>query len=572
MNGPKEPARTTEMNGLSMNGLSTFKRAQRRIILSAAMAALTLGVLVALIGASAASANGVPLKKGDVLAGVGNGNIAHFDPSGKLLDTLETTSGSTEDTGMCFDAASNLYSTNFEANTMSKFDSGGNLLAASFGSGFNEHPESCIFDGAGNMYVGQADGSHEVLKFDTSGKSLGSFKPSTESQRGTDWIDLASDGCTLHYTGESTEIRAFNVCTNTQLTAFATGLPNRCFAHRILADGSELVACTSLVEHVNAAGEVLMTYTPPGTSFLFALNVDPDGTSFWTANLTASGTIWRIDIASGKVLTEFSSGAPVDVAGLAVVGEITRPSKIELSPATAENPVGTTHTVTATVTENGEPKEGVTVTFTVTGANPQTGTGMTNAKGEATFTYKGEKAGTDTIVASFKDKSGKTDESNQATKIWTAPTGCAISDKKVSPFTDVATGKPVYAEDNLASTITPISPVNSAPEHLAVSGNGRFFALTGLTSVKCHDNTAYPLDGGNKFNTVSGIGSGTLGTVFGTGKPGYTARFEFSDGGDQPSGSDTGGDSASLIVYDGLGHVVWHVNGKFTTASQEETG
>jgi outer membrane protein assembly factor BamB len=94
-------------------------------------------------------------------------------------------------------------------------------------------------------------------------------------------------------------------------------------------------------------------------------------------------------------------------------------SGITLGPETAENPVGTNHTLTATVTESGKPQSGVTVTFTVTGANPQTGTGVTNEKGEATFTYKGEKAGTDTIVASFKDKAGKTDESNSAKKIWT---------------------------------------------------------------------------------------------------------------------------------------------------------
>jgi Nidogen-like len=150
--------------------------------------------------------------------------------------------------------------------------------------------------------------------------------------------------------------------------------------------------------------------------------------------------------------------------------------------------------------------------------------------------------------------------------------GCAISDVKASPFTDVTTGNPVYAEDNLASTITPISPGNSAPEHLVVRGNGRFFALTGLTDVLCHDNTEYPLDAGNKFNTVSGDGPGTLGTAFGNGKPGYTAHWELSDRGDQSSGGDTGGDTINLIVYNSKGVVVWHVNGKFTTASQEETG
>lgn len=95
--------------------------------------------------------------------------------------------------------------------------------------------------------------------------------------------------------------------------------------------------------------------------------------------------------------------------------------KIGLTPETAENLVGTTHTLTAKVTENGEPQSGVTVTFTVTGVNPQTGAGTTNATGEATFTYKGEKAGTDTIVASFVDKTGKTDESNAVKKIWKEP-------------------------------------------------------------------------------------------------------------------------------------------------------
>jgi hypothetical protein len=263
---------------------------------------------------------------------------------------------------------------------------------------------------------------------------------------------------------------------------------------------------------------------------------------------------------------------------IAGAGTVVKSEQIELTPLESTNPAFTNHTVTAHVSSEKTPVEGQVVTFSVTGVNAgASGTCVpascaTDSSGNATFTYHDTNgAGEDTIKASFTDKKGSL-QSATAVKHWTASTGCAISDKKVSPFTDVATGKPVYAEDNLASTITPISPVNSAPEHLTVSGNGHFFTLTGVTSVLCHDNTKYPLDSGNKFNTVSGIGSGTFGTVFGTGKPGYTARFEFSDGGDQPSGSDTGGDRASLIVYDSLGHVVWHVNGKFTTASQEETG
>src|SRR5262245_46188044 len=89
-----------------------------------------LGVLLALVAAPAASADGVPLNTEDVLAGVGGGITKHFNPGGELLDELNNQTASTFDTGMCFDAQGNLYATDFEG--MSKFDAGGNLLTANF--------------------------------------------------------------------------------------------------------------------------------------------------------------------------------------------------------------------------------------------------------------------------------------------------------------------------------------------------------------------------------------------------------------------------------------------------------
>jgi Bacterial Ig-like domain (group 1) len=389
-----------------------------RLAARAAITALVVAIVSAAIGTSSAVANGVPFAKGDVLAGVGGaGKIAHFDANGKLLDTLETTSGSAEETGMCFDAAANLYSTNFGANTMSKFDSGGNLLVASFGSGFSSSPESCVFDGAGNVYVGQGNGV-QVLKFNTSGASLGSFSPQT-GPRGTDWVDLASDQCTLDYTSEGSEIKAFDVCTDKQLPAFATGLPTPCFAHRILAGGEELVACASEVVRLSSTGTVLQTYLASayGSSYFFAMNIDPDKKTFWTAD-ALSGTITRIDIATGAAVTSFSGGG--QVLGLAIVGEITAQPKVELVPPPTANQVGSPYTFTAQVTEAGVPQNGIPVTFTVTGANPRTGAGTTNEAGVASFTYTGEHAGTDRILASFVDRFGRTDTSNEVTKIWTA--------------------------------------------------------------------------------------------------------------------------------------------------------
>ena len=73
-----------------------------------------------------------------------------------------------------------------------------------------------------------------------------------------------------------------------------------------------------------------------------------------------------------------------------------------LSPTLATNTVGTAHTVTATVTTNSNPANGVTVNFSVT-AGPniaQSGTATTGVSGQGGFTYSGDGgAGTDTIQA-----------------------------------------------------------------------------------------------------------------------------------------------------------------------------
>jgi hypothetical protein len=72
------------------------------------------------------------------------------------------------------------------------------------------------------------------------------------------------------------------------------------------------------------------------------------------------------------------------------------------SPATATNVVGTDHTVTMTVTFNGQPANGADVFFDVT-AGPNTGegaSGTTDANGEFSFTYTGAGGvGQDTIEA-----------------------------------------------------------------------------------------------------------------------------------------------------------------------------
>jgi streptogramin lyase len=293
---------------------------KRTFISTAALGTFCASVLIA----SAASA--LPFRTDDVFAGVGNGVIKEFSAAGVLYQTLTMTCAgcsTSETTGMAFDAAGNLYASAFEANAVEKFDSNG-AVVGTFGSGYNAHPESIVIDRTNSVvYIGQADGTRNVLKLSLSnGSLLQSFAPTT-GPRGADWIDLASDLKTLHYTSEGNLVRAFDVSTNTQLPNFASGLPGpEAFAHRILSDGGELVADTSAVIRLDSSGAIIHTYTIPGGTFLFALNLDPNGTDFWTADLNTA-EVFEVNIATGAIDEMWNAGrVGASLAGLAVFGEI----------------------------------------------------------------------------------------------------------------------------------------------------------------------------------------------------------------------------------------------------------
>lgn len=286
-----------------------------------------LGVLFLLLalGMFPAAHASVPYATGDVFAGVGGGNVSQFSPTGTLKNTLATTTGSAEETGMCFDASSNLFVTNFETDQVSKFDSSGNLIAANWYT-FPGNPESCVLNNAGDLFFGGGGLSsiYELTDSGTTGTLVNSW-PVTTQDRGSDWLDLSADQCTMQYTSEGSSILRFNVCTGTQLTNFADSLTGgTCYANRIIpgSGGEVLVACTSDALLLSSTGTVLQTYNISGESFLFALNLDPDGTSFWTAGYF-TGNIYRVDIATGAVLTTFNAPHFESVAGLAIFNEPT---------------------------------------------------------------------------------------------------------------------------------------------------------------------------------------------------------------------------------------------------------
>ena len=214
---------------------------------------------------------------------------------------------------MGFDKAGTLYATDFTAGNISKFDPKTGTLLGTFGGGFNCQPETIVFDGGGNAYVGQQGCSHNLRKFDPSGKLMTTFTVATEEQ-GSDDIDLSADNCTLLYTSEGPSILRYDVCRNQQLPPFATGL-KKALMLRILPDGGVVVGDLTDIIRFNASGQQVMTYTAAGEQCLFSITLDQDGTSFWAAdNITGDENVAVGDAALASNFDGFGNTAVGEIA------------------------------------------------------------------------------------------------------------------------------------------------------------------------------------------------------------------------------------------------------------------
>jgi hypothetical protein len=274
-----------------------------------------------------------------VLVGKDNGTtdrkIRRYTTTGTFIDTWDDRMSNAMGyivTGMCFSPSGEVLATRFAWNRPILYSHHGARLNEEFGEPvFMSTHESCVYDSAGNVYIGIAgasgssDADVPVRKFNRYGDLLDTFVLPT-GPRGTDWIDLAGDQCTLYYTSEDTIVRRYNVCTRTALPDFSDVLtPPYCYAIRLRPNREVMVACQEAVHRLSPDGDNLHTYTrqslgetdPQG---LFALNLDPDGTSFWTAG-AVSGDVYHVDIATGAVLGSFDSG-PGGAAGLAIYDEL----------------------------------------------------------------------------------------------------------------------------------------------------------------------------------------------------------------------------------------------------------
>jgi len=262
---------------------------------------------------------------GDVFVSLHTGEVQWRLSDGTLVMVLaNTVPGKAE--GMTFDASLNLYVTHhcldgtcLTGNAIERFNSSGVSLGR-FGTGFNCNPNSLVFDASRNLYVGQLDCTADILKLDGTGALLGSYDAATQN-RGTDWVDMGLDGCTIHYCSSGPDVMRYNVCARSQLGIFnaAPFASGESHGLKVLADGGVLVATAADVSRLDASGNLVQTYDVPGEPDLWlGIDLVGDGT-FWASNFGSSDVV-RFDIASGAVLASFNTGTPTQsVKSVAVV-------------------------------------------------------------------------------------------------------------------------------------------------------------------------------------------------------------------------------------------------------------
>jgi hypothetical protein len=272
------------------------------------------------IAALAANLGAATYTIGDVFASK-SGSVREYSPTGTFVQSLSSGATSSFNTGSTFDSSGTLYVTTFGNNSVATFANNAANTAGTFGGGYST-PEDVLIDSSGKTFVSSLNGPG-LRQFNSAGVLQTSY---AVGQR-IDWFDLNSTESTMYYTDESGTIHRWNLTTNTALTDLCTNCGD--FALRLLGDGTLLVAADNGgVNRVNATtGAIIHNYSAASigaSGEFFALNLDPDGTTFWTGSF-ANDNVYRVNIATGAVITSFNSGSSgSSLYGLSVFGELTQ--------------------------------------------------------------------------------------------------------------------------------------------------------------------------------------------------------------------------------------------------------
>jgi hypothetical protein len=204
-------------------------------------------------------------------------------------------------------------------------------------------------------------------------------------------------------------------------TCTFTGWPSA-----ILAPGADLVLTQLASQEADGC--------TPGAASMDTSDLGAGGASY--GGCTSNGIIPVVELTVNGLTSSYAdSGQVLNTGGVdwgicsgnestqwTVIGHAPcRGSLLSLTPPAQSHQVLSNATVTATFTNScGQPLSNTAVSFAASsGPNVGlTGAGVTNAQGQATFTYSSSKLGTDTWAASVSNLAGSI-PSNSATVTWT---------------------------------------------------------------------------------------------------------------------------------------------------------
>ncbi len=169
------------------------------------------------------------------------------------------------------------------------------------------------------------------------------------------------------------------------------------FSNSTIVNVGDTVFITTVLTDANGAPEVgtpveyTVTGTHPQTS---TINTDANGEATLTYIATSSGT--------DNFTRDVNNGAFVN-NGTITINEVVLPTVISFSGEQTVN-MGDMYTSTITLTDtNGDPIPSELITYTITGANSDSGTLTTGPNGEAIISYMPTNPGTDTITLTTAD-------------------------------------------------------------------------------------------------------------------------------------------------------------------------
>jgi hypothetical protein len=411
------------------------------------------------------------------------------DGTGNSYVTGETNSGGFPTTVGAFDTSQN---GGFDV-FVTKLNAAGSGLGYStfLGGGGDDRGRGIVVDGANSAYVTGLASSG----FPTTAAAFDTTHNGGDDAFVTKLNPSGSARIYSTFLGGSSADRGFSIAVDVGGNAYVTGetdssgFPTTTGAFDRSKDGID-----AFVTKVNPAGTALLYSTFLGGSNAeqaFGIAVDGAGKAYVTGQTQSS----NFPTTTGAFDTTYNTNGDAFVTKLDMIGT---PTALTLAPAADTNPVGTSHTVTATVTDfGGSPVPGVTVRFSVAGPNPTSGSGTTNASGEATFTYTGNNAGSDAIHA-FADTNNNGVQNagepfGDATKTWTPATPATLV---LDPAADT---NPVGTSHTVTATVKDAggNPVANVTVRFTVTG-----AVN--TSGPCTTNTAGQCDFTYKGPTAPG--------------------------------------------------------------------